>query len=80
MVLVWFFGIERGEKREATPYHENTKGGKHERGEGYRRQSALFRAFQVSCFRDWFLIRALKAKCRSIPVFKPETFNPLEFA
>jgi hypothetical protein len=31
MVLTWSFGIERPEKPEATPYHENTKGRKHER-------------------------------------------------
>jgi hypothetical protein len=30
---------------EETPYHENTKVRKHERGEGYIEQSVVFRAF-----------------------------------
>ena len=42
------------EKHEATPYHENTKVGRHERRRGYIERQALFRAFQISCFRDWF--------------------------
>jgi hypothetical protein len=33
-----------------TPHHESTKGGKHEG----KTLLAVFRAFQISCFRDWF--------------------------
>jgi len=62
-------------KLEATPYHENTKlacrlsGGlarryfgwvrKPERRGGYIKRQALFRAFQFSCFRDWFYLFAV---------------------
>jgi len=47
-------GFEVGfmlEEPEETPYHENTKGGKHERRGGCIEIQVLFRAFQISCFR-----------------------------
>ncbi len=34
-----------GIKPKATPYHENTKGGKHERRGGYIERQALFLVF-----------------------------------
>ncbi len=40
--------------QEETPYHENTKVRKQERRGGYLEQQVVFRAFQLSCFRDGF--------------------------
>jgi hypothetical protein len=63
-------GFEVGfmlEEPEETPYHENTKGGKHERRRGYLNIIALFRAFQISCFRDCFLL--LQSMASQLPSF-----------
>jgi len=41
--------------------HESTKVRKHERRGVYLDTLALFRAFQFSCFRDWFLLWFLES-------------------
>jgi len=40
--------------QEETRYHENTKVRKYETREDYIGQQVVFRAFQLSCFRDGF--------------------------
>jgi len=46
--------IKEDKMQEEIPYHENTKVRKHERRGGYIEQQIVFRAFQLSCFRDGF--------------------------
>jgi len=44
--------------QEETPYHENTKVRKHEKGKGVY-ETLFFRAFVLSCFRGGFAFKLL---------------------